>query len=179
MVLPDQHFPTNPFLLPCLSLPLLILALHQHPCCTGRCRQCPACQWCQLHVVDLGQFHLPVVHEALPLPLVGMIQLSSLDGSRCWRHHRPHHHILRPAIAKGHCRVFNEADDISNAEWVDKLRLSQQSETHPCTTGCSPRICCALLLWAVSLVLHTAREECCLARGASNLQYRASLGIPT
>jgi len=81
MVLPDWHFPTNPFLLPRPSLPLLVLALHQHPRCTGRCQQCPACQWRQLHIVDLGQFHLPVVYEALPLPLVGTIQLSSLDGS--------------------------------------------------------------------------------------------------
>jgi len=171
MVLPDRHFPTNPFLLPRLLLPLLILALHQHSHCTGHHQQCPARQWCQLHVMDLGQFHLPVVHEALPLPLVGMIQLSSLDGSQCWCHHQPHHHILRPAIAKGRCQVFNKADNISNAEWVDKLCLSQQSEIYPCTTGCLPHIHCALLPWAVSLVLHTVQEEHCLARGASDLQY--------
>jgi len=100
MVLLDRHFPTYSFLLPRPSLPPLVLALRQHPRRTGRRRQRPARQWRQLHVVDLGRFHLPVVHEALPLPLVGTIQLSSLDGARRWRHRRPHRHILRLAIAE-------------------------------------------------------------------------------
>lgn len=99
MVLRDRHFPTYTFLLPRPSLPPLVLALRQHPRRTGRCRQRPARQWRQLHVVDLSRFHLPVVHEALPLPLVGAIQLSSLDRARRWRHRRPHRHILRPANA--------------------------------------------------------------------------------
>jgi len=100
MVLPDRRVYAPTLLLPRPSLPPLVLALRQRPRRAGRRRHRPARQWRQLHVVDLGRFLLPMVHEALPLPLVGTIQLSSLHGARRGRHHRPHRHILHPANAE-------------------------------------------------------------------------------
>ena len=100
MVLPDRRVFARTLLLPRPSLPPLVLALRQRPRRAGRRRRRPARQWHQLRVMCLHWFFLPMVHEALPLPLVGTIQLSSLYGARRWRHHRPHRHILRPAIAE-------------------------------------------------------------------------------
>ena len=100
VVLPDRRDHAHSLLLPCPPLPPLILALRQHSRSPGRSRQRPACQWHQLHVVDPGRFHLPVVHQALPFPLVATIQLSSLNGIGRRRHHWPHRHILCPAIAE-------------------------------------------------------------------------------
>jgi len=100
MVLPDRPVFAHTLLLPRPSLPPLVLALRQHPRRAGCRRHRPARQWRQLHVVDLGRFLLPMVHEAPPLPLVGTIQLSSLHGARRWRHHRSHRHILHPTNAE-------------------------------------------------------------------------------
>lgn len=49
--------------------------------------------------MDHRWWRLPVVHEALPLPLVDAIQLYSCDGTRCGRHHRSHRHLLFLAMA--------------------------------------------------------------------------------
>jgi hypothetical protein len=100
VVLPDWRDHAHSLLLPFPPLPPLILALRQHSHSHGRSKRRPACQWHQHYVVDPGRFHLPVVHEALPFPLVATIQLSSLDGTGRRRHHWPHRHIRFPANAE-------------------------------------------------------------------------------
>ena len=100
VVLPGWRDLAHSLLLPFPPLPPLILALRQHSHSHGRSKQRPACQWHQHYVVDPGRFHLPVVHEALPFPLVATIQLSSLDGTGRRRHHWPHRHIRFPANAE-------------------------------------------------------------------------------
>ncbi len=100
VVLPDRRDHVHSLLLPCLPLPPLILALRQHSRSPGCSKHRPTCQWHQHYVMDPGRFHLSVVHEALPFPLVATIQLSSLDGTGRRRHHWPHHHIRFPANAE-------------------------------------------------------------------------------
>lgn len=71
--------------------------------------------------MDPGRFHLPVVHEALPLPVVATIQLSSLDGARRWRHRWARRHILFGAMAARRCQrqvvgQFGVAEDCGCAD---------------------------------------------------------------
>ena len=89
MVLPDRRYPTHPVLLSRSSLPLFVLALRQHPHRTVRNRLRSKRQGRHLYIVGPCRIHLPVVHEAVPLPLVATIQLSSRSGTGCWGHHRP------------------------------------------------------------------------------------------
>jgi len=104
LVLPDWCNPARPLLLPRPSPSSLVLALRQYPGCVGRARLCPTCQRRKLYIMGPGGLRLPVVHEALPLPLVDAIQLSDRGGTRCGRHIRHHHHFLFPATAQGRFR---------------------------------------------------------------------------
>jgi len=45
------------------------------------------------------RFHLPMVHEALPFPLVAAVQLSAHGGTGRWGHHRSVRYILFTANA--------------------------------------------------------------------------------
>jgi hypothetical protein len=100
MVLPDWCTPARPLLLPRPSPSSLVLALRQSPGCVDRTLLRPTCQRRKLFVVGPGGFRLPVVYEALPLPLVDAIQLSYRGGTRCGRHYRRHSHLLYRANAQ-------------------------------------------------------------------------------
>ena len=99
MVLPHWRCSTHPLLLSRPSLPPHTLALRQHPCHGVRTQFCPTYEWGQCNVVGPRRFHLPMVHEALPFPLVATVQLSPLGGTGRWSHHWHVRHILFTANA--------------------------------------------------------------------------------
>ena len=100
MVLPDRCNPAHPLLLPRPSPSSLVLALRQCPDYIHLALLRPTCQRRKLYVVGAGGFRLPVVHEALPLPLVDAIQLSHRGGTRCGGHFRRHYHLHYRATAQ-------------------------------------------------------------------------------
>ena len=106
MVLPDRRCPTRPLLLSRSSLPPLTLALRQRPHHAVGTQQRPTCQWDQFYVVGHRRFHISMVYEALPLPLVATVQLSALSGTRCRSHHWHVRYILfaANAVERGHQR---------------------------------------------------------------------------
>jgi len=116
VVLPHRHIPTHPVLLSRASLSSLILALREHPIDFVRSRLCTANEWDQFYVHGPCRIHLPVVREAVPLPLVATIQLSSLGGAGCWGHHRPFRHILFAA---------NEVGRRCQGELVGEFRMEE------------------------------------------------------
>ena len=104
MVLPYRRYPSYPVLLPCPPLPPISLALCPHPRRIGRCQRRPAHDWPQLYIMVYGRIRLPVVHEAIPLPVVDAIQLSSFNRARLWRPLRHRHHFLRSAATERWCQ---------------------------------------------------------------------------
>jgi len=105
MVIFNRRGSTHPILLSRPSLPQVILALCKYPDRTVHSRLGPTPQWDQFYVVDPCWFHLPMVHEAPPLPLVATIQLSSLSGTGCRCGHWPIGDILFAAdAAERRCR---------------------------------------------------------------------------